>query len=135
MKCRSVFAILVIAVPSVAYACGGGDRNYVGLAVLLALLIAMTSAFLIPLAGIFAVSSRRPWATARLFGVYGATAATSVWTIIFRHPSNFVSAMLILVCAVLLVAPSLHYFRAALNTTRVSRPDRTGLDQAEAVRS
>ena len=122
MKSRVCPVILTFLIPAAANACGGGGPDHVGIAILIALLIAMAAAFLLPLAGMLALEPKKPLVIVRIFLLYGAVTVAAVMSAVLMQPSDTVTITLILLCAVLLVTPSMHYFLHVLRATRANAP-------------
>lgn len=123
MTTRSRLTALALFFPGAASACGGGGGpDYVGIALLIALFILMASAFLLPLAGILALMPRKPATIVRLFSLYCTATVAMAMSAILVRPSDYVTVTLILLCAMLLVAPSVHYLVHTMRAVKVNEP-------------
>lgn len=105
--------VVGVLCPAAAEACGGGGTDVAGLLLVTALFLLMIPAFLIPLAGLFVVRPHSKRSYARIFfgyAVVGMGAAAS--SILFDlNPDE--ASLMILLCAILLVTPSVHYLLGA----------------------
>lgn len=122
MIARFRLTILALFFPAAASACGGGGPDYVGIAILIALFILMAAAFLLPLAGILALMPRKPTTFIGLFSLYCIVAVAAAMSAILVQPSDSVTVILILLCAMLVAAPSVHYLAHVLRAVRVNEP-------------
>ena len=125
MKSRICLATVALFIPIVADACGGDGPDYIAIAFLIAICIAVVAAFLIPLAGMLALKPGKPVVIVRMVLVYGAVTVTAMLSAVLMQPSVSVTVFLLLLCAVLVVAPSGHYLAHALRTNRANILDQS----------
>lgn len=108
-----VFAGLLF--PGAAYACGGGP-DFAASLFLASLFLLMLPAYLMPLAGIFAIGApaRRTYAT--LFFGYAAVCVGAAASGILLDLTHDEASILTFLGTAMLAAPSMHYIVCAVRT-------------------
>lgn len=107
--------------PVCAKACGGGT-DIVGLSVLIALIVLSLPAFIIPAAGILSLPPQSRGLFAAAFPAYAVILVTVVVLEIRLRPNDVITAINVLVCAAMLIAPSVHYGITAYRSNGLASP-------------